>query len=356
MYEPKKILIDLGKLKNRFTGLGEVSYNFAKTLSENIGTLKKENIEVYYLLPAAWKGAFGNEVKYITLNFFRRHFSFLNKHYHLWYALHQDSAYFPAGKKTKYLLTIHDLNFIFKSSKKKVADRTKKLNERIKRACYITAISNFTKNEIINHVAVNHKTIEVIYSGVADPGKIEGEQPLAINEKFFLHISTITPKKNVLVIVEMMKLMPDRKLIIAGSWDNEYAKNILEKIKSENISNIITLSKVNDGQKAWLYQNCEAVFFPSLHEGFGLPVIEGMYCGKPVFISTCTSLPETGSNKAFYWNNFQPQYMKDIVLEKMEAIKNDTPFGQALQQYARSFTWQKNVERYISLFKELLSN
>ena len=356
MDEPKKILIDFGKLKNRYTGLGEVSYNFAKTLSENIDSLKKGNIEVYYLLPAACKGVFGNEVKYVALNFFRRHFPFLNKHYHLWYALHQDSSYFPAGRKTKYLLTIHDLNFIFKSSKKKVAKRTKKLNERIKRACYITAISNFTKNEIINHAEVTDKTIEVIYCGVVNPNTIEGEKPLAINERFFLHISTITPKKNVMTLVEMMKLMPEKKLIIAGSWDDDYAKNILEKIKNENISNIITLSKVNDGQKAWLYQNCEAVFFPSLHEGFGLPVIEGMYCGKPVFISTCTSLPETGSNKAFYWNNFEPQYMKNIVIEKMEAIKNENAFGQALQQYAHSFTWQKNVERYINLFKELLSN
>ena len=355
MNQPKKILIDLGKLKNRYSGLGEVSYNFAKTLSENTGLLKKENIEVYYLLPAAYKGAFGNEVKYVSLNFFRRHFPFLNKHYHLWYAVHQDSAYFPADKKTKYVLTIHDLNFFYKTSKKKVAKRIKKLSSRIERACYITAISNFTKNEVINHLAVTDKVIEVIYCGVVDPNTIVAKKPVQINENFFFHISTIMQKKNVMTLVEMMKLIPGKKLIIAGSWDSDYAKKILEKIKNENISNIITLSKVSEEQKAWLYQNCEAFFFPSLLEGFGLPVIEAMYCGKPVFISTCTSLPETGSDKAFYWNNFDPEYMKNIVTEKMENVKNNREFKQAIEQYAHSFTWQKNVERYIDLFKELLS-
>ena len=153
----------------------------------------------------------------------------------------------------------------------------------------------------------------------------------------------------------MMKLMPDKKLIIAGSWDSDYAKEILSRIRNEKIINIITLSKVSDNEKAWLFQNCEAFFFPSLQEGFGLPVIESMYGGKPVFASTYTSLPEIGSDKAFYWDNFNPEYMKNIVVEKMESIKNDREFTGKLQQYATTFTWQKNVNRYIVLFKELLS-
>ena len=80
-----------------------------------------------------------------------------------------------------------------------------------------------------------------------------------------------------------------------------------------------------------------------------------MYCGKPVFSSTYTSLPEIGSDKAFYWNNFEPVYMKNLVVEKIERIKNDPDFSNRLIQYAGTFTWQKNVTRYIDLFKELLS-
>src|SRR5258706_12668458 len=102
MKRSKKILVDLGKLKNRYSGLGEVSFNFGEALSENIALLKNENIEVDMLVPENYKGGFGNEVNYITLNFFRRHFPFINKKYDLWYAPHPDSGYLPGSNKTKF--------------------------------------------------------------------------------------------------------------------------------------------------------------------------------------------------------------------------------------------------------------
>lgn len=357
MNRSKKILIDLGKLKNRYSGLGEVSYNFGKTLSENVLLLRHENFEVHLLVPKNCIGMFGNDFKYVSLNFFRRHLPFLNKRYDLWYSVHQDSGYMPAYNKTKYLLTIHDLNFIHKPNKKRVVKRLSVLQKKINTSCYITAISNFTKGEIENHLQLQNIPIEVIYCGVTDMDNTISQKPLEVNkdEKFFFHLSTIMPKKNVMVLVDMMKLMPDKKLIIAGSWDSDYAKEILSRIRNEKIINIITLSKVSDKEKAWLFQNCEAFFFPSYQEGFGLPVIESMYCGKPVFASNYTSLPEIGSDKAFYWDNFNPEYMKNIVGEKMKSIKNDREFTGKLQQYSTTFTWQKNVNRYIVLFKELLS-
>lgn len=355
MYTPKKILIDLGKLKNRFTGLGETSYTFGKTLSENISLLKKENFDVYLLVPKKYIGTFGNEIKYIPLNFFRRHLPFLNKEYHLWFAIHQDSGYMPSNKKTKYLLTIHDLNFMFKVNKNKVHKRLSALQKKIDRASSVIAISNFTKNEIEKHLHTAKTPVKIIYPGVVDTSLCRAEPATELRgeKNFFFHISAIVPKKNVMVLIDIMKIMPEKKLVLAGSWDNNYAKKVLQRIKDEKILNVITLSKISNEQKAWLYQNCEAVFFPSYHEGFGLPVIEAMYCGKPVFLSTYTSLPETGSDKAFYWDNFDPQYMKDIVNTKMN-ISNDK-LSNELKQYAKRFSLQNNFNSYIALFKELLS-
>jgi glycosyltransferase involved in cell wall biosynthesis len=353
----KKILIDLGKLKNRYSGLGEVSYNFGKTLSENILLLKKNNLDVTLLVPKTYAGRFGNEVEYITAGFFRRHFPFMFSHYDLWYAIHQDSGYMPGNKKTKYLLTIHDLNFIYEKNKNKIQGRLKKLQNKINRADHVTTISQFVKSEVEKYLEVTGITVETIYSGVVNTKDIKGERPNNIKEtqKFFMHISTILPKKNVMALVNMMKQLPENKLVIAGSWDNGYAKKILTRIKDENIQNVIPLSKVNDAERSWLFKNCEAFFYPSYQEGFGLPVIEAMYCGKPVFTSRYTSLPEIGGDKAFYWDNFDPGYMNNIVTEKMLMIKNDPEFGSRLMQYAASFTWQKNVNRYITLFNELLS-
>ena len=353
MVQKKKILIDLGKLKNRYSGLGEICWNFGKTLSEKASPLKAGNIEFYFLVPSEFKGAFGNDVKYVTLNFFRRHFSFLNTHYDLWYAIHQDSGYMPPPS-SKYLLTVNDLNTLYKSSKSKVEKNRKKIQRRINRSSYITTISRFGKEEVVTKLDTGKIPVEVIYPGVLDPNGTNAIQPGGIPGSFYFHISTIMEKKNVESLVDMMKLMPHKNLVIAGSWDNPYAKNILERIKKENIRNVITLSKVNENEKAWLYKNCEAFFFPSFLEGFGMPVIEAMYCGKPVFCSTYTSLPEVGSDKAFYWEKFEPGYMKEVVESNMERIKGDENFSQQLRSYASQFTWQKSVDRFIGLFKELL--
>ena len=357
MCQSKKILVDLGKLKNRYSGLGEVCYNFGKVLSENISLLKNENIEIDLLVPSDYKDAFGNDVNYVTLNFFRRHFRFINKQYNLWYAPHPDSGYLPASGKTKFLLTVNDLNFTYKTDPKKIEKRKRKLQKKIDRADYITALSHFTKSEMEKYLPIKNKTVEVIYPGVNDMSLAKAEKLPEINpnDNFFFHISTLQPKKNVMALVDMMKLLPNKKLVIAGGWDSDYAKEMLKKIEDENISNIIPLSRIKDENKAWLMQNCEALFFPSFLEGFGIPVIESMYCGKPVFASTYTSLPEVGSDKAFYWNNFESEYMKNLVIEKMKQVKNDPDFGNKLREYAKRFTWQNNVKRFIDLFKELLS-
>ena len=357
MNEPKKILVDLGKLKNRYSGLGEVTYNFGKVLSENIDLLKKENIEVDLLVPADYKGSFGNDVNYISLNFFRRHFPSLNKKYDLWYAPHPDSGYLPGSGSTKFLLTINDLNFTYKTDKNKIEKRISRLQKRVNKANYLTALSHFTKQEMEKYLSLKNKPVEVIYPGVNDINLAKSERPqeVKVDDEFFFHISTLMPKKNVMTLVDMMKLLPGKKLVIAGSWDSDYAKQMLKKIEEEKITNIIPLSRIKEEHKAWLMQNCEALFFPSFLEGFGIPVIESMYCGKPVFASTYTSLPEVGSDKAFYWDSFEPGYMKNVVVDNMQLVKDDPGFGNKLREYAKQFTWQNNVMRFIDLFKELLS-
>lgn len=354
----KKIVVDLGKLKTRFSGLGEISYNFAFNLVSHIELLHNDQIAVYLLVPKNYVGKFGDKVKYIPLNFFTRHFPWFNKPIDLWYAVHQDSGYMPGNRSCKYLMTIHDLNVAYNPNANKAAWRLKKIQKKIDRSDFLTSISNFTKNEIQGKLNLRGKKIKVIHCGVVDYSNIKGARPeaLKIDEPFFFHISTITPKKNTKAIIDMMKLLPEKKLIIAGNWENEYAKSIINEIEINNISNIIRLSEVNNEEKAWLYQNCEAFLFPSLLEGFGLPVIEAMFCGKPVFTSMCTSLPEIGSDKAFYWENFEPAYMKKIIEFKMNIVKANPSYKYELNKYANNFNWTNNILEYIQIFRNILSD
>ena len=92
--------------------------------------------------------------------------------------------------------------------------------------------------------------------------------------------------------------------------------------------------------------------FPSECEGFGLPPIETMKFGNPVFLSTKTSLPEIGGEEAFYWEDLQPEKMAKIVREKLFTMTIEKE--QKIRQFAQRYDWEKCVNEYIDVYKEIL--
>ncbi len=109
-----------------------------------------------------------------------------------------------------------------------------------------------------------------------------------------------------------------RSLVVAGSAASPYAQEILRLARAEGVAERVLLpGNVTDAEKYWLLANAEAFVFPSLAEGFGLPVVEAMSLGKPVFLSTRTSLPETGGPEAFYWPDFDPRAMAEVFTRGM---------------------------------------
>jgi glycosyltransferase involved in cell wall biosynthesis len=352
----KRILIDLEKLKNRYVGLGEVSSRFAKALQPHAKSLLEEGISIYLLVPSAYKNQFGKEFHYITTNFLNKRFPALLPEFDLWHAIHQTSSYVPYYSKTKYLLTIHDLNFIHEKQGNKVDKYKNGLQRKIDRTSAITTISDFTKKEVYQYLKVPDPSILTIRNGVADPMEIQPSRPakLTSDQPFLFHLAAITRKKNTEALLDLMKTLPGKKLVMAGTWHSKYAKHILERIARENIENIITLNQPNESEKAWLYAHCEAFLFPSLFEGFGLPVIEAMYCGKPVFASRHSSLPEIGSDKVCYWDHFDPMYMKEMLLKGLNDYNRQPGRAAELRSYAASFSWEETILRYIALYKSLL--
>ncbi len=95
-----------------------------------------------------------------------------------------------------------------------------------------------------------------------------------------------------------------------------------------------------------------AVGFPSLAEGFGLPLLEGMYFGKPVFIATNTSLPELGGGLAYHFDNFDPEYMQSVFEKGMQHYEQTKPV-KALHERALQFTWDKNAAGYLAIYRKL---
>ena len=102
-----------------------------------------------------------------------------------------------------------------------------------------------------------------------------------------------------------------------------------------------------------MFENCKAFVFPSLSEGFGLPVVEAMHFGKPVILSKLTSLPEIGGDEATYLDNFLPEE----IANKIEiSINNDTSENQeSLRKRASLFSWEKAAEQYLEIYNTILS-
>jgi len=351
MMKPKKILIDLLKLNNLYVGLGQVSLNYGKSIAAKAPKLSRE-FEFTFLVPSDFVNYFGNSVKYQTPNFFKRHFSFLNSDFDIWHSIHQDSAFMP-DSKTKFILTIHDLNFLTEKNSTKANKKLNSIQQKVDKASAIFSISNFTKHEIENHLSVQNKSIQVIYNGVESLLNKPSEKPngLTKTNDFLFCVGNITAKKNFDVLLPMMKLLPNQYLIIAGNDESEYAQQMRKKIAEEKISNVLMTGKISEAEKIYLMQNCKAFLFPSLLEGFGLPVIEAMSCGKPVFVSNLTSLPEIASDKGFYFENFDAQAMATFVEQKLANISKS--FSNELITHASKFQWQANAEKYIEVYRNL---
>ncbi|MDR1762307.1 MAG: glycosyltransferase, partial [Bacteroidales bacterium] len=198
------------------------------------------------------------------------------------------------------------------------------------------------------------KQIEVIYNGVEflDAQKAQRPATCVENDKpFFFTIGLVREKKNFHTLLDCMKLFPEKQLYIAGEATSNYAQKIKERIENENITNVTLLGIISNEERIWLYKNCEAFLFPSLFEGFGLPVIEAMQFGKPVFSSQETSLKEIGGNCAYFWDNFEPQHMKAVIDAHLQKFQADSELQEKTIAYARSFSYEKHFEHYKELYE-----
>jgi glycosyltransferase involved in cell wall biosynthesis len=350
----KSIFIETERLRNLNSGLGQVCLQVGKeitNISKNI-----ENTICFYI-PENKNRIFGEKVQYKFVSKWHKFFKINSKAYDVWHCLHQDSEYFPSEKSTKLILTIHDLNFLERPdySAEKKAKKLKVLQQKINRADVLTAISEFTASEVRKYLDVQNKEIHVIYNGNSlkiDPNEISELPPPT--EEFIFSIGIVQSKKNFHVILPIIQQNPDLHFYIAGDDDTSYADEIQEMIEEIGIADRVHfLGIISEKQKIWAYQNCKAFVFPSLSEGFGLPVVEAMSVGKPIFLSNLTSLPEIGGDDAYYFNDFSPENMVKTFQEGMADFEKNPQKSERLRQRAAKFTWKKAAEAYWELYLRL---
>ena len=350
---PFRVLVDLDRLKDVNSGLGQVALHFGAALSRR----RDEDLAFTFLVPSAWRGRFGKAVRYEVVSLRRRFLPFLCPGYDLWYTIHQDSHYFPSHRQAPFVLTINDLNFLGEKTPAKARQRLRRLQGKVARARALTVISKHTETIVRANLAVGALPIHVIYCGIEVDEYPNAPRPEYVPEGDILFsIGVVRPRKNYGVLIDFIGALPaNYKLVIAGNKPGSHAAELERRIGEAGLRERIVLpGPISDADKSWLYTHCKAVLFPSQLEGMGLPPIEAMRHGKPVFASAASSVPEVCEDRAYYWENFDPELMSTFFLEKIDEFYRDDTRPELCRRHSFKYDWDANARAYVSLFKSML--
>jgi glycosyltransferase involved in cell wall biosynthesis len=350
----KKIVFDCERMKYASTGLYHYSLNLGSALEKKM--IKGEEALTFFS-PSNALGVFGKDRSYLQQHSLQKFRLPSLKEFAIWHATYQSTDYLPKrDRNIKVVLSIHDLNFLHENkSEAKRGKYLQHLQQNIDRSDAIVCISDFCRQDVLQHCDTHGKPVHVIYNGTNSlKTPVLTHQSYKPRKPFLFSLGTICRKKNFHVLLQLLTQNKGLELIIAGRPDDtDYLNYIRQSALRLKVADYLRiLGPINEHEKAWYYGNCYAFALPSIAEGFGLPVTEAMSVGKPVFLSDKTALPEIGSNVAFYFRDFSAQHMQDVFLSGMQEYKKRDMYD-AIRLRSESFSWDKAAEEYLEVYRSL---
>lgn len=347
----KSVLMDICDIANPTCGFGQIAQNYARIYPQ----IDDEELDFTLMMPAGYGKELGDKVHVYNLPAKGGKVDY--PVVDLWHQTTQFQLKRKRGKSAKYIFTIHDLNYVTEKgwlSRKKHDFRIKRA---LKKADLVTCISHYVANQVKKRFRLDDNRVRVIYNGVEDITGVTPQKPVFVTgRKFLFTIGQIRKKKNFHVLVDMMKYLPDYDLYICGDDHFKYSKEVREHIAALPSQNAFLCGKITQEEKVWLYANCDAFVFASMGEGFGLPVIEAMQFGRAVYSSGYTCLPEICGDSAFIWENLEPEAMAAALKSTLLGFYDDEERIRSIKAHAQGFSYEKHVNTYIELYKEVLVN
>ena len=244
----------------------------------------------------------------------------------------------------------------------------------VKRAKKIVAVSQFTKQDIVNHFRIDPGKIDVIYEGGPEnirqqslpmTAQLAAARELQLEKPYLLYVGNAFPHKNLgRLISAFAKLISmkqtkhkhkDLQLVLVGELDYFYRrlKNLAHFSLPDIRNRIIFTGFVSDEDLDILYANADAYIFPSMCEGFGLPPLEAMAYGCPVLSSEATCLPEILGSAAIYFN---PLKIGEMAT-KIQQVLEDRPLRKKMisrgYQQAIGYRWSEMAARTAALYSRI---
>ncbi len=284
--------------------------------------------------------------------------------------LHVPHYNVPIFYKGDMIVTIHDLTHLVYSEflSNKLAKYYAKIMIKIaiKKAKFVLTVSENTKKDLMKYFNVDDKKIIVTYLGVDEKFREKKHEEIYYlydkfnipkNKKILMYVGNLKPHKNLeRLLCAFSKLANNDNyvLLLVGKAFENY--NILgereEELKIKD--KVIHTGIVSDDELIDLYNLVDLFVFPSLYEGFGLPVIEAMACGTKVVCSNASSLKEVGGNIIPYFDPKNIDEMKDVIEKELNRLDTEEEKLKRIK-WAKSFNWDKTskgVKKAFALYKE----
>lgn len=335
------------------TGTENYSYQLLKALAK----IDKKNQYIVYLRSPSltWRGWPSNfqfsvlSFKYLWTQGGLALQTFKDKLDCLFVPAHTVPLIRKPGLKT--VVTVHDLGSEYLPSMHQLKQRLYlgfMQKFQLKTATRIIAVSKSTKSDIIHKLSIQPSKISVVYEGY-DKDKFKSQK--SRGKSYFLFVGTVQPRKNLERIIYAIAKTQET-LIIAGQrgWISDEIYKLPKKLGIEE--RVKFVGYVPDCDLPALYSGAKALLFPSLFEGFGLPILEAQACGCPVVTSNVSSMPEAAGKGAVYVN----PYDVDDIVKGMGRVKREGERVKLIKagfENIKRFSWEKCARETLHVLENL---
>lgn len=234
----------------------------------------------------------------------------------------------------------------------------------VERANHVIAVSKATRQDLIELYGTPPQKISVLYHGVtAEFHPIKNTACLiAVRQKyglgdtpFILSVGTIQRRKNYRRLIQALTCLdPTLHLVIVGSqgW---YCEDVFEEVRRQKLAERVHfLGFVDDGDLPRLYNAANLFVYPSLYEGFGLPVLEAMACGTPVVAANASALPEVVGQAGLLVDPYNVEALAGAIAQVLGNPALQRRLGQAGLKRAKLFTWEKMTTALFELYQTVI--
>lgn len=273
----------------------------------------------------------------------------------------------PPWMPCPYVVTVHDISYEFHPEYFHPLERARMralIPLSARRAAHVITISQFSKAEIIARYGIADDRITVAMEGVsdfftkiADEGRLaETQARLGVTRPFILGVGNLQPRKNLERLVRAFARRCHRsgnrhKLVLVGqkTWGGQRVEQLIESIGVQD--DVVLTGYVDDADLLALYNLADVFVYPSLYEGFGLPILEAMRCGVPVITSNVASMPEVAGDAAVLIDPYSDQDFDTALSQVLEdAALRHTLVEKGLRQAAR-FRWSACAEEIAKIYE-----